>query len=483
LVLPSYLTTLIEDRLVHVLMSGVFLTGFLKDMLSLPRPLSPPLHRINMSGSAALEYGFPSTHSANAVSVAVYILFQLHSPESTLHPTTTLISQVISYFYMFSITLGRLYCGMHGFIDVGVGSAIGALVSVVECVYGDAFEAYLHSGTWVGPALITIFIFTLVRIHPEPVDDCPCFDDSVACAGVMVGVEIGMWHYASGGYAWNNPGTATVPFDFEHLGWPVVILRVIIGVLMIFAWRGAMKPLLLNVLPHLFRIIERHGLSLPRKFFMPASEYKKIPSRLRMDNVMPSVSDLPSLINSIRHPGRGRAVSIGPQSVADAYETLAYRDKRRRDSLSNDAIIGSASSSRAHSKEKASYFAQDAFGSDKDTAISSQIRTNGHLPKPGHSTIKSYEQMMGSGHVLFTPNTPGDGLTTEDEADIVVGRENELGETEIFSRIERPRRRFDVEVVTKLVVYAGIAWLAVEIAPISFELLGIGMGDFKKPLP
>jgi hypothetical protein len=34
----------------------------------------------------------------------------------------------------------------------------------------------------------------------------------------------------------------------------------------------------------------------------------------------------------MRHPRR-RAISVGPQSEADAYETLAYREKRRRESI------------------------------------------------------------------------------------------------------------------------------------------------------
>src|SRR5271167_220131 len=108
--------------MVHILASGVFFTGFIKDMVSLPRPLSPPLHRITMSGSAALEYGFPSTHSANAVSVAVYALFTIHSPDCQLQDSTKLILELTSYAYALSITIGRLYCGMHGFVDVIIGS-------------------------------------------------------------------------------------------------------------------------------------------------------------------------------------------------------------------------------------------------------------------------------------------------------------------------------------------------------------------------
>ena len=184
--------------MVHILATGVFFTGFIKDMVSLPRPLSPPLHRITMSGSAALEYGFPSTHSANAVSVAVYALFTLRSPDCQLLPSTKMILEVVSYGYAFSIVLGRLYCGMHGFFDVIIGSIIGAFISIIECVYGSSINKYLYSSSWVAPATVAVVIIILIRVHPEPADDCPCFDDSVAFAGVLIGIEFGGWHYAAG---------------------------------------------------------------------------------------------------------------------------------------------------------------------------------------------------------------------------------------------------------------------------------------------
>lgn len=43
----------------------------------------------------------------------------------------------------------------------------------------------------------------------------------------------------------------------------------------------------------------------------------------------------------------------------------------------------------------------------------------------------------------------------------------------MFSTLEKPRIRYDVEVITKLVVYAGIAWWAVEGNPLLFRAAGI----------
>lgn len=439
-------------RMVHILASGVFITGFLKDLFSLPRPLSPPLHRITMSGSAALEYGFPSTHSANAVSVAVYALYTLRSPECQLQASTKLLLEVLSYGYAISIVLGRLYCGMHGFLDVIVGSILGAAISIVECTWGAQYDNYLHNSDWSAAATVALVIIILIRIHPEPADDCPCFDDSVAFSSVLIGIEVGGWHYATGNWASNKPVPGTVPFSLEHLGWAKTIARVVIGVLVIFAWKEVMKPALLKCLPHLFRVIEKYGFILPRKFFMPASEYNKIPAHQKLDNVMPSVSDLPNLLNSIRHPGRGRSVSIGPQSAADAYETLAYREKRRRDSLTGDSEATSPSN---RSPERPANVDKDGSVSQA-SGVSPKLGPNGN-PTPAQSRVGSYEQLMGSGHVAFAPATPpvGDEESPDQEPDIFVGQENELEEKEMFSRLEKPRVRYDVEVVTKLVVYTG----------------------------
>ena len=448
------------SSLVHVLAAGVFFSGFVKDLLCLPRPLSPPLQRITMSGSAALEYGFPSTHSTNAVSVAVYSLFVLGFEDAVGSPTLSTVLQTISYCYAFSIILGRIYCGMHGFLDVIVGSLLGAALAFVQFQFEEPFEAYIHSGSLEGVSLIILIILVLVRIHPEPADDCPCFDDSVAFAGVLIGIEFGNWHYARSGHSWSSPCPATVPFDINTMGWIVATLRIVIGILTIFAWREVMKPSLLRILPPAFRVIEALGLNLPRRFFMQASEYTKVPKNLKDDNVMPSVSEIPSLLSSIR---RKRAVSVGPQSEADAYETLAYREKRRRDSISSMQAFSPLSSP---SERQNGFFEENR-----------SLNGSTDLGRPrSKSELDAYKSMMGTGFDLSA--TPG---------------RQELEEKAMFSRLQKPRVRYDVEVVTKLIVYSGtfnnsssqasslipsllgIAWLAVEGNPLLFEVVGLGI--------
>lgn len=258
--------------MVHLLASGVFFSGFIKDLLCLPRPLSPPLQRITMSGSAALEYGFPSTHSTNAVSVAVYALYLLNSPDSTLSDVLNFFLQGITYLYVISIVLGRLYCGMHGFFDVVVGSALGVLLAVLHCTFETAIDQYVQVGSGKQVALVVLVILALVRIHPEPADDCPCFDDSVAFAGVMIGAQVAYWNLARANATWNNPHPATLPHSrYESLGWVTMGLRFLIGVVLLFAWRETMKPTLLRILPPVFRGLEKLGLVLPRRFFTNAS--------------------------------------------------------------------------------------------------------------------------------------------------------------------------------------------------------------------
>ncbi|KKA29351.1 hypothetical protein TD95_001945 [Thielaviopsis punctulata] len=431
--------------LVHILASGVFFSGFIKDMLSLPRPLSPPLQRITMSGSAALEYGFPSTHSTNAVSVAVYGLLTLWAPSNTTMSTTaTLGLEILCYFYAVSIVIGRLYCGMHGFLDVVCGSILGAVIGWLEFTYGPMLDEYMYHSSWVAPVLSTLIVIALVRVHPEPADDCPCFDDSVSFAGVVIGLEFGTWCYGRAGFDLRAPIHLSDSLeDIVALGWPVVIARLVFGVLVILVWREVTKPTMLRLLPHIFRLIEGAGLILPRRFFTSATQYKFVPGGAQLDTVFPRVSDFTDVVDSIRHPSRSRAVSVGPQSAADAYETLAYRERRRRESIGSNGSIRSKASMRDMRDKSGD--GVEAAGENATTAVS-------------------------SGSEFLSPASAAAQTAAVSDAE-----EDEISDREVFLRLIKPRARYDVEVVTKLVVYTGIGWLSTWTIPLLFEAVGLGL--------
>ncbi|KAL5116461.1 Long-chain base-1-phosphate phosphatase [Pleosporales sp. CAS-2024a] len=439
---------------VFMLAAGVYLTGCLKDLVCLPRPLSPPLARISMSGSAALEYGFPSSHSANAVSVAFYAIHTLRQHPDAYPPAVGAALQALFYFYAVSIIFGRLYCGMHGFLDVLAGSLLGALITAFYLVYHDWLESWVFSGTYTDIAIATLTVVVLIRIHPEPADDCPCFDDSVSFLGVVIGINLGAWHYAQTGLALDHPIPSTVPFALEHMGLTKATLRILLGVVIIFIWRASAKSALLKALPPCFRLLEQARLNLPRVYFLNASKYTSIPTLRDDDNLIPPASELPERIMNLAHP-RKRSVSVGPQSAADAYETLAYRNRRRRESV---AAV--------------------------DTPEHPPLLGAALLPTPLQSRVHSYEQMMGTGQVYSLekkpPLTPPESDTNAAGSAVQLSQtltdeENETEKRELFMQLMKPRVRYDVEVVTKLIVYSGIAWIAVEGNPLLFGLVGLGM--------
>ena len=256
--------------LVHMLALGVYFSGYVKDLLCLPRPLSPPLQRITMSGSAALEYGFPSTHTTNAVSAAAFCLYQLYGAKDEMSPSTYSIATGVFYCYALSISVGRIYCGMHGWFDVAVGGILGALITWMRVSLGPIFDAWIMSGDWSRPAIASIVLALAIRFHAEPADNCPCFDDSVAFLGVLMGIEIGVWHHSAGDLTFLDNTSDGNWADNTPEGLAKGVIKVVLGIFVIFLWRAIMKPLCLRGLPPIFRFVDHWGFRLPRRYFLQA---------------------------------------------------------------------------------------------------------------------------------------------------------------------------------------------------------------------
>jgi dihydrosphingosine 1-phosphate phosphatase len=221
---------------------------------------------------------------------------------------------------------------------------------------------------------------------------------------------------------------------FSKSGWVSFLLSIIrgtlalrpcLGIFIIFIWRIAAKSVLLKALPPLFRGLARI-FSLPnRRFYTPATEYTSVPSEFSGDGGLrpiPSLIDLPS----------SAGIEIG--GIGSGSEVTGYKSffgeqeiKLRGNGSGNNGKIspGSAYDEKVH-------------GSDWAQANGSAKRKKN---KDGEF-IKHYD---------------ADGMYLPTLTRLPLS--NQLHFT----------------VLTKVVVYAGIAILSSEVMPITFDALGWGL--------
>ncbi|TEB29871.1 hypothetical protein FA13DRAFT_1755388 [Coprinellus micaceus] len=330
--------------LVIVLAAGVYLSSVLKDLFCAPRPFAPPVVRLTI-GTFHLEYGFPSTHATNSVSIALFFFTIAYQVAYTPDPSIPALISPAAFntitglliFYTFSIVFGRIYTGMHSFTDCVMGTILGAgiwwghtsfpglplalsasnplavslsTLGLGQFVGADQWVLHLGAGLgtgaivdnwcrsagWDVPLILIPICLLAVNQHPQPVDDCPCFEDAIAFGSVVLGAQLGLWSRFK--FGTHLP----VPSIMPGSGWA--------RVLVIFVWRIVAKSTLHLVLPPTFRLLSK-AFRLPnRRFYTPATEYKNVPSEFHVGedgtielHAIPSVIDLPSSAGVIEETG------------------------------------------------------------------------------------------------------------------------------------------------------------------------------------
>ncbi|KAL9935556.1 hypothetical protein V8E36_005904 [Tilletia maclaganii] len=362
--------------LINVLAMGVYTTSALKDLVCVPRPFSPPVVRLSV-GTHHLEYGFPSTHSANAVSIALYCYLWIVDYRSAAAQAgqggsgwlDSWLWEIFLSYYALSVVGGRIYAGMHSLTDCVAGSVMGALITLVQWWLFPLMEHCLNIPDWRVPAFIIPVGLAMVTFHPQPMDDCPCFEDAIAFIAVMMGVTLGRWFNVRNGLAQKydhplqpqpfqpyNPSlffeklsfvsewsenhfgersyitaftrlitygnkyvargiSAARTADDSWLGWAGRSLAMfVLGSIVILVVRIVVKAASKLVLPPIFRMVYGAiGFALPRRFYTPAQEYKSIPQDL---HPVPSVLNLSNMGKAMVGGGGfepNRALSPSPQ--------------------------------------------------------------------------------------------------------------------------------------------------------------------------
>lgn len=253
----------------------------------------PPVSRLTI-GTHHLEYGFPSTHSTNSISFAMYLYIllrtaSLDADSAFSSPINYALSVTGLLLYSLSIVLGRLYCGMHSFTDCFVGCLVGASIGAIQGVYGPEIESIISNSSWMLPVSLSLLCLLLVNQHPQPVDDCPCFEDAIASLALLTGTCISRWHASqvgmdvpSGFYTSRTPGWENVTWEDTITWWLFAVMKMVTGVSAIFAWRLAVKQLMHAALPPLIRwasgLVGNIGWTLPnRRWYTPATHYSSRP--------------------------------------------------------------------------------------------------------------------------------------------------------------------------------------------------------------
>ena len=127
---------------------------------------------VSAIGTHHHEYGFPSTHTTNSVSIALFFFTLLHkaytrSTASIQNPTAVVVERVLNgtfhvsdtayhilsgvlLFYVFSIVYGRLYTGMHSFTDCICGFVLGTGIWALHMFYSDTLHVWIRDSDWIG---------------------------------------------------------------------------------------------------------------------------------------------------------------------------------------------------------------------------------------------------------------------------------------------------------------------------------------------
>ncbi|WVR09120.1 hypothetical protein IAU60_006182 [Kwoniella sp. DSM 27419] len=279
--------------LLYVVGLGIYTSSFAKDLVCTPRPYSPPVIRLSMS-THHHEYGFPSSHSTNSVSIALFLGECLYEIRDRIGHHALIGGWILLSMYATSIVAGRLYTGMHSTADVIAGIIMGAGCWALWLAVGSASEAWVNSGSWLVPAISVPLSLSLVHYHPFPIDDCPCFEDAIAILAVILGSFVG--HWLSVVY----PDTLSIAIHQQPImrhgpmiGTAFIALRIVIGLAIVFTWRIVAKFALIKALPSTFRLASSlSNLPLPtRRFYKAATDYKDVPNSIAFRTI-PSVIDL-----------------------------------------------------------------------------------------------------------------------------------------------------------------------------------------------
>ncbi|XP_069547788.1 sphingosine-1-phosphate phosphatase 2 isoform X2 [Brachyistius frenatus] len=237
----------------------MYIGQVLKDVLKLPRPLSPPVVKLETRVEA--EYGLPSTHAMAAIAISFTVLLSAPSRIQFRFEVGLLIAVMLSSL----VCLSRLYTGMHSVLDVSCGALISAVLLLLTYPYWETFDHFQLTSRF-SPVAAPLLLLFLGYTYPELDHYSTTRGDTVTILGACAGYSVGSWVNVQLGQTFEPQGTLPVPLPtLTPNALALGAGRFLVGVVALVGTRQIMKTGSLKMLYWWYRLPEKDDSAKRRK--------------------------------------------------------------------------------------------------------------------------------------------------------------------------------------------------------------------------
>lgn len=254
-------------RLVNMWTVVMYVGQVLKDILKLPRPLSPPV--VKLESRVDAEYGLPSTHAMAATAIAFTFLYSAPARIQFQFEVGLVIAVTLSSL----VCLSRIYTGMHSILDVICGVFLSSTILLLTYPHWDTFDHYQLTSA-LSPVFGIGLPLLLSYTYPELDHYSTTRGDTTTILGVCAGCSVGYWFNVQLGETFEPKDPLPVPLPAVTLNGLVLgTTRFVLGVLALVGTRQLVKSASLHVLYWFYKVPKsdinarrRKEIEVPYKF-------------------------------------------------------------------------------------------------------------------------------------------------------------------------------------------------------------------------
>ncbi|KAM8833238.1 sphingosine-1-phosphate phosphatase 1-like [Synchiropus picturatus] len=220
-----------------------------KDLVSWPRPMSPPVVKVEMFYNS--EYSMPSTHAMSATAIPVALFYM--TCERWEYPST--LAFIVAPCWCLLVCVSRIYMGMHSVLDVIAGVLFSAIILLFLLPLLDVIDSFIM--TWHSAPLVIVSVHVGLGLFCFTLDTWSTSrSDTAQILGTGSGVALASHvNYRLG----LLPDPDRLPLTLPALGAGLVLtclFRLLLGVLVLMGTRELMKAL---TIPLLCRLVGLPG--------------------------------------------------------------------------------------------------------------------------------------------------------------------------------------------------------------------------------